>query len=156
MSQPTVHRWNGASYRILLSAAETGGALSVVLGELDPHVGPPPHVHDDEDETIVILDGEVTFDLPGARCVCGPMQAVRIPRGTPHTFRAGPRGARGLTFLTPGGFEGFFVEAAAEGFHLPADLDRMVAAAARHGSRMVPAASLSADRLPGDSRAGGR
>jgi mannose-6-phosphate isomerase-like protein (cupin superfamily) len=139
MSAPTVHRWNGSSYQILLSASQTGGALSVVFGELDPLVGPPPHVHVEDDETIVVLEGEVTFDIAGHRTTCGPLQAVMIPRGTPHAFRAGPKGARGLTFLTPGGFEGFFVEAAAKGFRLPTDLDQMVAAAARHGSRMVPA-----------------
>ncbi len=39
-----VHKWNGTTYRTILAAAETGGAISVIYGEAGPFNGPPAHI----------------------------------------------------------------------------------------------------------------
>jgi quercetin dioxygenase-like cupin family protein len=133
----TVHEWSGTRYRTVLSTAETGGAMSIIHGVADPFNGPPMHVHDHEDEVFIVLEGEITFDLAGQRFTRGPMGTAFLPRGTPHSFVTGPNGARCLTVLTPGGFEGFFAEMARGGFQLPQNSAAVTEIAARYGSHIV-------------------
>jgi quercetin dioxygenase-like cupin family protein len=134
---PVIHRWNGTSYQTILSAAETAGVLSVVHVEAPPHSGPPSHVHATEDETFIVLDGMIELAIGDQRLTCGPMQVAFVPRGTVHSFRTGPDGARGLTLLTPGGFEGFFAEMAASGLNLPQDMAAVRAVAGRYGAAFM-------------------
>jgi mannose-6-phosphate isomerase-like protein (cupin superfamily) len=131
------HHWNGARYQTLLSSAETGGALSILHVDTPALSGPPSHVHAAEDEVFVLLDGSIDFQVGEDRFTCGPMQTAYVPRGVVHSFRTGPQGARGLSVMTPGGFEGFFAEMAQSGLHLPQDLAAVRAIAARYGSRFT-------------------
>jgi mannose-6-phosphate isomerase-like protein (cupin superfamily) len=133
----TVHEWSGTRYRTILSTAETGGAMSIIYGEADPFIGPPVHVHDREDEIFIVLEGEVTFEAAGQRFLRGPMGTAFLPRGTPHSFMTGAKGARCLTVLTPGGFEGFFAEMGKGGFRMPQDLATVTAIAAQYGSHLI-------------------
>ncbi len=131
------HKWNGSSYRTILSTAETDGAMSITYGEAGPFNGPPAHVHDNEDEIFVVLDGEIEFEVNGKRFLRGPLGTAFVRRGQPHSFRTGPNGARCLTLLTPGGFEGFFIEMAKGQFRIPRDLDAIGAIASRYGARFA-------------------
>lgn len=125
--------WNGTLYRTVLATAETGGAMSIVDSLSPPDSGPPRHVHRAEDETFVILTGEVRFWLDGETFVRGAGETVFVPRGREHTFRViGGRPSRHLLVLTPGGFEGFFAEMAAGRCRIPEDMPAVLAAAARH------------------------
>lgn len=138
MSQSgTVHHWNGTSYRTILSTAETGGAMCIVYGEAGASSGPPAHVHANEDEIFIVLEGEVEFEVGTRRFVCGPLGTAFVPRGQVHSFRTGPGGARCLTVLTPGGFESFFADAAKEQFRIPQDISQVAALAALYGSHFM-------------------
>lgn len=132
-----VHHWSGTRYRTILRTAETGGALSIIYGEANPFNGPPTHVHEREDEIFIVLDGEVVFEVDGRRFSRGPMGTAFLPRGMPHSFMTGAKGARCLTVLTPGGFEGFFAEMAQGGFRMPQDLAAVTAIAASYGSHLL-------------------
>ena len=46
------------------------------------------HQHDDTDEVFLVIDGELTIDLPDGEVVLGPRETVTIPRGTRHRPRA--------------------------------------------------------------------
>jgi mannose-6-phosphate isomerase-like protein (cupin superfamily) len=133
----TVHHWNGTSYRTILATTETGGAMSITYGEGDPFTGPPAHVHAHEDEIFVVLDGEMLFEVAGERFSRGPLGTAFVPRGKPHSFITGEKGAKCLTVLTPGGFEGFFAEMARGQFQMPQDIATVAAIAARYGSRFA-------------------
>ena len=133
----TVHHWNGTRYRTVLATADSGGAMSITHGEADPFAGPPAHVHENEDEIFVVLQGEMTFDVAGKRFSRGPLGTAFVPRGTPHSFITGAYGAKCLTILTPGGFDGFFAEMAQGQFQMPHDLAKVAAIAARYGSHFV-------------------
>lgn len=132
-----VHHWNDTTYRTILAAADTGGAISVIYGEAGPFNGPPAHIHRNEDEIIIVLKGEVEFETADARFTRGPLGLAFLPRGQMHSFRTGPDGARCLTILTPGGFEGFFAEAARADLRLPQDIAKVAALAGRYGSDFV-------------------
>lgn len=124
--------WLGTSYRTLLSDAETGGGMSIVDSTSPPGSGPPRHVHKVEDETFVILTGQVKFWMEGEESERGAGETMFIPRGKAHTFRVSDDGpSRHLLILSPGGFEGFFAEMILQQYRIPEDMDRVVEIAAR-------------------------
>jgi mannose-6-phosphate isomerase-like protein (cupin superfamily) len=103
---PDAVEWLGVRYSTILTAEQTGGALSVTDSVSSVGSGPPRHIHHDADETYVLLSGDVEFWLEGERFIRGPGSAVFIPRGKEHTFRVfGSVPSRHLVILTPGGFE---------------------------------------------------
>jgi mannose-6-phosphate isomerase-like protein (cupin superfamily) len=46
------------------------------------------HQHDDTDELFLVIDGQLTIDLPDGAPVLGPRETVTIPRGMRHRPRA--------------------------------------------------------------------
>ena len=125
--------WRGTSYRTILSAADSGGAIAIVESVSPPLSGPPRHIHKAEDETFILLTGECLFWVAGKSFTRGPGDTVFVPRGVEHTFQVlGARACRHYTILTPGGFEGFFGEMAAGQLRIPEDMAAVVAAAARY------------------------
>jgi len=53
------------------------------------------HAHD-HDESLWVIEGELTFGAEGAEFRLGPGDRLMLPRGTIHTARAGREGARYL------------------------------------------------------------
>src|SRR5579884_1779079 len=51
-----------------------------------------PHAHD-RDESIWVVDGEITFAAAGRTFRLGPGDRLVLPAGTVHTAEAGPAGA---------------------------------------------------------------
>lgn len=125
--------WLGTRYRTILDGPAQGLGLSIVDSLSPAGSGPPRHVHKAEDETFVILTGEVEFWIAGETFVRGPGETAHIPRGTEHTFRVTDGGpSHHLVVLTPGGFEGFFTDMAAGGFAIPDDMPSIIESAVRH------------------------
>ena len=130
---PGTLNWNGTLYRTLLGPGESGGAMSIVDSLSPAHSGPPRHVHEAEDETFVILSGEVMFWLEGETFTRGPGGTVFVPRGREHTFRViSDQPSRHLVILTPGGFEGFFADMAKGNCRIPEDMPAVLESAERH------------------------
>lgn len=132
-----IHEWQATTYHTLLAAGETGGAMSIFHGRAGPFSGPPAHIHMGEDEVILVLEGEVEFETAEGTFTRGPLGVAFLPRGQMHSFRTGPQGARCLTILTPGGFEGMFAELSQSGLRLPEDLEQVAAIARRYQSVVV-------------------
>lgn len=125
--------WLGTHYEIILSKEASGGAMSIVRAEAPPDSGPPLHVHHDADETFVMLSGKSEFILNGKRSTVGKGETVFVPRGAEHTFRVvGDEPSRHLVILTPGGFEGFFVEMGRDQLAIPADMEEITKRAAQY------------------------
>lgn len=129
--------WLGVHYKTILGPEATGGTLSIVDSESPEGSGPPRHVHDREDETFVVLTGEIEWWMAGERGLAGPGETVFIPRGTEHTFRVTKGPSRHLVILTPGGFEGFFADMCEGQFAIPDDMGPIEESAARHGLRFT-------------------
>ena len=73
-----------------------------------PGGGPPPHIHQREDETFCVLEGEYEFLVGEHTIRAGAGSVVYGPRNVPHTFKnVGTTPARMLAFVTPAGFEEF-------------------------------------------------
>ena len=123
--------WLGVTYRTILGPAESGGAMSILDTFSPAGSGPPRHVHHAEDETFVVLFGEVEMWVAGQTVRRGPGETAFVPRGVEHTFKA-ISDTRKIVILTPGGFEGFFTEMARGAFRIPDDMPTVMESAARH------------------------
>jgi quercetin dioxygenase-like cupin family protein len=143
----------GTLVRVKLTGEQTGGRFSLQEALLPRGAAPPLHSHP-QDETLVVLEGEVTFWVVAPELAHdhvwvetdsqrgGPGTAVFAPAGTPHAFRVESDTARMLYLSTPAGIEEY-VRALAEPARWPwlpppADgprvpLDRLAAVEAEHG-----------------------
>lgn len=127
------------------TADTTGGALTAIECEAAPGGGPPPHIHDNEDEAFYVLEGEFEILLGEELVHVGPGDFAFAPRGTVHRFaNIGDTPGRILILFTPGGLEGFFrtagTPATGDGPAPPldaAELARTDAAAPDHGLRIA-------------------
>jgi quercetin dioxygenase-like cupin family protein len=98
----------GALVTIRLDGTDTGGALALVETIAPRGMGSPPHVHTREDETFIVLEGEVAFSFDGRETAARAGTAVHLPRGVPHWFTVVSERARFLSVISPAGFEDFF------------------------------------------------
>lgn len=121
------YRYGGGTISILIDGSETGGAQALIEIVQIPGAEPPLHVHEREDETFYVLEGQLSVWVGGQvhHLVAG--ESIFLPRGVPHTFRIKSPVLRGLNFISPAGFEDWFRELGvpADSFELPADLPQM-------------------------------
>ncbi|MEO1065002.1 MAG: cupin domain-containing protein [Actinomycetota bacterium] len=73
------------------------GSMSVVEFTAPRGFGPPLHVHDDEDEVMIVLDGEIAFRSGDDEQIGTAGSTVHLPHGVPHTFQVLSRSARFTT-----------------------------------------------------------
>lgn len=99
----------GDRVAILLDGAVTDQKYTVMEATLPPNGGPPPHLHHNEDETMFVLSGEVTFFLGDSTKVSKAGDFIFAPRGIPHHFKnTGTEEAVLLETASPAGIERFF------------------------------------------------
>jgi mannose-6-phosphate isomerase-like protein (cupin superfamily) len=102
----------GVIYKVL--PEDTSGALAVVEHPMEPRRLVRPHIHAREDEISYIIEGEIGVKIGEREIAAGPGTWVFKPRGVQHTFwNAGPKPARLIEIITPGGFVYYFEELAA-------------------------------------------
>lgn len=129
----------GDEVQLHLTGADTDGQYSMFTVITAPGGGPPPHVHDNEDEWFHVIEGKVGFLSGGAWTEVGPGGSAYLSRGVAHTFKnLGDAPSRMLVHTAPAGFEDFFAELAdaCAGAEAP-DMEQVVAVSARHGIHYV-------------------
>ena len=110
----------GTLARMKLEGSQTGGRFALWEGTLPHGAAPPLHSHP-QDETLYLLEGELTawlvepeladdatdppawVNLRGRRCRAGDV--LFAPADTPHTFRVESDTIRALFLSTPAGIE---------------------------------------------------
>ncbi len=130
----------GDTYTTVLSGADTGGAFTLLEALVPPDTGPPPHAHHAEDETFVLLEGDLTFTVADETHSAAAGTTVFVPRGTVHSFaNVGTAPARMLFMYSPAGMEGMFAEIGSPGARgVPgpprsmADVEAMIAIAPKY------------------------
>ena len=137
----------GDEVTFLVTGQETGGAVFMAEVSVPPAGGPPPHLHNREDESFYIREGTLAIRVGDRTVQASPGDFVYIPRGTVHCFKnIGSGHAKLLVTFTPAGMEKFFEQA----FYPAGDrsvgppplteelLQRMQAAAAKGGLEFIP------------------
>jgi quercetin dioxygenase-like cupin family protein len=131
----------GALSQVRLGGEQTGGAFSLAENLNRRGNGSPVHVHDHEDETLIVLDGELRVFLGEEEHAAGPGTVAVLPRRLRHAYAVTSATARFLTLHIPAGFEQFAAEAGQPARALtlpppsarPPDPAALAQAAARHG-----------------------
>jgi quercetin dioxygenase-like cupin family protein len=96
---------------VKLTAAESDGEMTVIESIVQPQAGPPLHVHDKENESYYVVEGDFEFVCGEDTVRGGPGTFVFAPRGIPHRYaNIGNAPGRVLFGFTPGGIEAFFTE----------------------------------------------
>ncbi len=100
----------GGGSRLLLQVTgeESHGAVTVMCGTVHSG-GPPLHVHDAEDEVVIVLDGQLDYQVGEDRGVIGAGGLLWFPRRVPHAVaNLTDAPCRFVTVATPSGIEDFF------------------------------------------------
>lgn len=101
----------GDMYTFLVSGEQSGGGFFAMEGLVPAGGGPPPHIHENEDETLYILEGKCCVQIGEQQLVASPGDFIFLPRGTLHAFRNdGPDTLRLILTFVPAGIEQFFEE----------------------------------------------
>ena len=95
---------------VKIGSEDTGGEYGLLELVVPAGVGPPWHVHHEEDEWFYVLDGEVTVWVADTKLSLKAGSFAFGPKGVPHTFYVESGQARFLVGLQPMQFEGFLRE----------------------------------------------
>jgi mannose-6-phosphate isomerase-like protein (cupin superfamily) len=101
----------GERFAVRISSDQTNGRYTALEVIAAPGAGPPLHIHQNEDEHFIILEGTVCF-------VCGDRTfnatagtSVTVPKGVRHTWaNLSDTDIRLLGLFAPGGIDRFFLE----------------------------------------------
>jgi mannose-6-phosphate isomerase-like protein (cupin superfamily) len=80
---PVIHR--GERDGSTIRGEDHGASISLIIDESEPGHGPRLHRHA-YDETWVIEEGNITFQVGGQQLKAGPGDVAIIPPGVPHKF----------------------------------------------------------------------
>ncbi len=75
-------------------APGTTGSLTAIEFFAPRGFGPPLHVHDAEDEVMIVLEGEIRFGTDQDSPIGTAGSTVFLPHGIPHTFQVLSESAR--------------------------------------------------------------
>lgn len=110
MSEPYVlHRDEGTHGHFLnhLATLKTAtgedGAMSIVEFVAPRGFGPPLHLHHDEDELLLVMEGEVVFRWGDNELTATDGGMAYLPNGVPHSFQVLSDEARLFTVTAPSG-----------------------------------------------------
>ena len=131
----------GALSQVRVSGAQTGGAFALADHLASRGNASPVHVHDRDDETFFVLDGELRVFVGEDEHTARPGTVAVLARRLRHAYVVTSATARFLTLHNPAGFEQFAAEAGqpAQALTLPPppagppDFAALAQAAARRG-----------------------
>lgn len=105
MYQNTNSLWFMTAHLIVrLECSRNDEGTSIIEHRMAKDFAPPLHVHHQESETFVILEGQFRFQRDGKVFEAGVGDTIHLPRGSVHGFRVLSDYGRCLT-ITKGPFE---------------------------------------------------
>lgn len=122
----------GERFKIRTSVKETRGIYTMLELIADPRNGVPMHIHQNEDEHFVVLEGSLHIASGDQRFDAPAGTAVTIGKGVPHAWcNLTNTPLRMLVIFSPGNIEGLFRATAAR------ENDDIAALAAAYGTLLV-------------------
>ncbi len=146
--------WIGGSvHRVVLDAAATERRLAMFRSSMRRGAASPVHIHDREDETVFVLEGEGIFWAGDQRWKLKSGDTAFLPRGVPHTYLFTSDTVDMITVCNPAGMEEFF---RAAGWDLSnpqpqgwvVDVEAMRCAAQACGQRVLGPPLAAGDEMP--------
>jgi mannose-6-phosphate isomerase-like protein (cupin superfamily) len=102
---------------VIVDAAASNDIYCCVAMTHAKDFGPPVHIHHNEDEYFLILEGHYIYQVDNNLVELKAGDLLFAPKGVPHAFRCLSEEGRTLVFTKPAGFERYFSEVA----QLPAE-----------------------------------
>jgi quercetin dioxygenase-like cupin family protein len=96
----------GTLATIRVPGEAVGGRYALIEFLFPRGASPPRHTHP-QDESYIVLDGQLTLQAGERRFELGPGGTAAVPMGVAHTFRVDSETARVLVLSTPAGLERF-------------------------------------------------
>lgn len=128
----------GISTWVRTTAADSSGAVSAFITDDPRFAGPPLHIHRNEDESMLVLEGEYRIQAGDAFHDAHPGDFAFFPRGLAHTYaRVSEAPGRMLILTTPGGYEAFFRDVDGLCAKGQPSVPELTQVAARHGVEIV-------------------
>lgn len=134
--------YTGWLLTFLATGEETQGRFALIEAVARKGNVPPQHTHRREEETIYVLEGEMTASVGGQTIEGTPGTLIVLPRNIAHSFAIESEQIRMLILLTPAGLEGFFKECSvpAPAMTLPppvevpySEIEKLLAVGAKYG-----------------------
>jgi quercetin dioxygenase-like cupin family protein len=137
--------FNNDLFTFKATAQETDNALTLFEELSQRGKVTPLHLHPNADETFWVVNGEIRVYVDGTERTVGPGGVASVPRGMPHAMMVTSETALVLTIVTPGckELEMFFRDVGEPATQrtlppsVPLPLEKIRAAAARHGSVVI-------------------
>jgi mannose-6-phosphate isomerase-like protein (cupin superfamily) len=136
----------GVVMKRLLSGKQTNGQFCLFENMSGATTKTPIHLHAEDDETIYLIEGELTAVVNGEAHQLTAGQCIFLKRGVPHQLaNMSGRSARYILIDTPALFDSFLEEAGHElrqgeviGPPTPEEIDRLKAASPKFGITLLP------------------
>lgn len=94
---------------VKISSKDTDGELTVLEYIGFEKIGPPLHIHFEQDEIFYVVEGEYLFQLDTERMTLKAGDTIFLPRAVPHTWLQLTDKGKLVYFLQPSGkMEEFF------------------------------------------------
>jgi len=123
----------GERLRIRVTSAQTMQAYSVIEIVADPHNGVPLHVHNNEEEHFIVLDGTLDIAVGNRRWDAAAGSCVTVKRGEPHAWcNPSDTPLHMLVVFSPGRIEGLLRAAAGVD-----DVDKIAPIVGRYGTKLI-------------------
>lgn len=99
----------GIGYELILKGSDTGDQYELMRFVVPPGLGPPPHIHQLEDECFYVVSGSLNV-LRGEQSISAVAgDSVHLPRSVRHAFRnESDDFTEFLCWVTPANLETFF------------------------------------------------
>ena len=129
----------GESLVYKLTGDESGGALDYGIVTVAPNIGPPLHLHHNQEEIFHFLKGRFKVQIGDDTTICESGDVVYIPAGTPHAFiNISNEPGEFIFVITPGGTDKFFEEfAPMMSGDDPPDQEKIAATLEKHGMTLL-------------------
>lgn len=98
----------GSRLSLKVTGRQSLGLITVLEGVVNSG-GPPLHVHEEEDEVVIVLEGQLEYQVGEERGELTAGGLLWFPRRVPHAIaNLADSPCRFLTVITPSGIEDFF------------------------------------------------
>jgi mannose-6-phosphate isomerase-like protein (cupin superfamily) len=122
----------GERFIIRTPSGDTNGLYSMLEVIADPRNGVPIHVHENEDEHFIVLEGTAHIAIGDKRSDVEVGSSITVPKGIPHAWcNRSNTPLRMLVLFSPGGIDELFRENAGR------DNVDVMALADKFGTRMI-------------------
>lgn len=109
--QPKEFVLAGVVMKRLVSGEQTEGLFCLFENRSDGQTKTPIHVHANDDETVYVVEGQLTAIVDGEARTLSPGESLFLKRGIPHQLmNSGNQPVRYILIGTPSVFEQFLAE----------------------------------------------